>query len=198
MAKPQMKRGPKGKGKDAGRKFKKKVSILNSENVEYVDWKDVNLLRRFVSDRAKVRARRVTGNDVQQQREIARAIKNAREMALIPYANRVTTQRGGRGGRGDRPVCPPRAPGSQHDRLGAGRARRRLHRRHLGHGGDGLGDGELASRRRRRAVRRLGLDDRLEPVRPPLCVVVGGNHGDVPPGASRPRALASALIIRIF
>lgn len=100
MAKTQAKRSPKGKGKDAGRKFKKKISILNSENVEYVDWKDVNLLRRFVSDRAKVRARRVTGNDVQQQREIARAIKNAREMALIPYANRVTTQRGGR--RGDR------------------------------------------------------------------------------------------------
>ena len=100
MAKPQMKRGPKGKGKDAGRKFKKKISILNSENVEYVDWKDVNLLRRFVSDRAKVRARRVTGNDVQQQREVARAITNAREMALIPYSNRVTTQRGGR--RGDR------------------------------------------------------------------------------------------------
>ncbi len=100
MAKPQMKRGPKGKGKDAGRKFKKKISILNSENIDYVDWKDVNLLRRFVSDRAKVRARRVTGNDVQQQREIAIAIKNAREMALIPYANRVTTQRGGR--RGDR------------------------------------------------------------------------------------------------
>lgn len=97
MAKPQMKRGPKGKGKDAGRKFKKKVSILNSENIEYVDWKDVNLLRRFVSDRAKVRARRVTGNDVQQQRDVARAIKLAREMALIPYANRVTTQRGGRG-----------------------------------------------------------------------------------------------------
>jgi small subunit ribosomal protein S18 len=100
MAKPQMKRSGKGKGKDAGRKFKKKISILNSEKVEYVDWKDVNLLRRFVSDRAKVRARRVTGNDVQQQREIAKAIKNAREMALIPYANRVTTQRGGR--RGDR------------------------------------------------------------------------------------------------
>ena len=88
MAKPQMKRSPKGKGKDAGRKFKKKISILNSENVEYVDWKDVNLLRRFVSDRAKVRARRVTGNDVQQQREIARAIKNAREMALLPYSSR--------------------------------------------------------------------------------------------------------------
>lgn len=109
MGKPQTKRGPKGKGgKDAGRKFKKKISVLDSERIEYVDWKDVNLLRRFVSDRAKVRARRVTGNDVQQQREIAKAIKNAREMALIPYSNRVTTQRGGRrdrdrdGERGDR------------------------------------------------------------------------------------------------
>lgn len=90
------KRGPKGKPKDSGRKFKKKVSVLNTEGIEYIDWKDVNLLRRFVSDRAKIRARRVTGNDVQQQRAIALAIKNAREMALIPYSNRVTTQRGGR------------------------------------------------------------------------------------------------------
>src|SRR5690606_25264883 len=92
----------KGKAKDTGRKPKKKVSILNTENIEYVDWKDVNLLRRFISDRAKVRARRVTGNNVQQQREVARAIKNARETALIPYSNRVTTQRGRRGERGDR------------------------------------------------------------------------------------------------
>lgn len=92
-----VKRSPKGKPKDGGRKFKKKVSVLNTERVEYIDWKDVNLLRRFVSDRAKIRARRVTGNDVQQQRAIALAIKNAREMALIPYSNRVTTQRGGRG-----------------------------------------------------------------------------------------------------
>ena len=96
------KRAVKGKAKDTGRKPKKKVSILNTENIEYVDWKDVNLLRRFISDRAKVRARRVTGNNVQQQREVARAIKNAREMALIPYSNRVTTQRGRRGDRGDR------------------------------------------------------------------------------------------------
>ena len=100
MAKTQAKRSP--KGKDNGRKFKKKISILNAEKVEYVDWKDVNLLRWFVSDRAKIRARRVTGNDVQQQSAIAMAIKNAREMALIPYANRVTTQRGGRSSRGDR------------------------------------------------------------------------------------------------
>ena len=71
---------------------------MTQEKIEYVDWKDVNLLRRFTSDRAKIRARRVTGNSAQQQRDVAMAIKNAREMALLPYENRVTTQRGGRGG----------------------------------------------------------------------------------------------------
>ena len=102
---------PRKNHKDAGRK--KKVSVLTTEKVEYIDYKDVNLLKRFVSDRAKVRARRVTGNDTQQQAEVARAIKNAREMALMPYAVRVTTQRNNRdrgrdrgprdGGRGERP-----------------------------------------------------------------------------------------------
>src|SRR4051812_15234604 len=101
------------KNKDNARRSKKKISILNSESVDYVDYKDVNLLRRFMSDRAKIRARRVTGNDAQQQATIAMAIKNAREMALLPYANRVTQQRGGRGGeRGDRGIRadgpPPR------------------------------------------------------------------------------------------
>ena len=83
---------------DAARRGKKKVSILTQEKIEYIDWKVINLLRRFVSDRAKIRARRVTGNSAQQQRDIAMAIKNAREMALLPYTNRITTQRGGRGG----------------------------------------------------------------------------------------------------
>jgi small subunit ribosomal protein S18 len=102
------------KAKDTGRRFKKKISILDSEKIDYVDWKDVDLLRRFMSDRAKIRARRVSGNDTQQQREIANAIKIAREMALLPYASRVTTQRGGkgdrrgRGDRGDRRDRPPR------------------------------------------------------------------------------------------
>ncbi len=91
------------KNKDNARRSKKKVSVLNSERVDYIDYKDVNLLRRFMSDRAKIRARRVTGNDSQQQKDVARAIKNAREMALLPYANRITQQRGGRGDRGDRP-----------------------------------------------------------------------------------------------
>ena len=80
------------------RRGKPKISILTQEKIEYIDWKDVNLLRRFVSDRAKIRARRVTGNSAQQQRDVAMAIKNAREMALLPYKNLITTQRGGRGG----------------------------------------------------------------------------------------------------
>ena len=112
------------KNKDNARRSKKKVSILTQESVDYVDYKDVNLLRRFMSDRAKIRARRVTGNDSQQQATIAMAIKNAREMALLPYASRVTQQRGGRGGdRGDRgiradgppprPTAPPPGGGDE-------------------------------------------------------------------------------------
>ena len=82
------------------RKFKKKTSVLVIEDVEYVDYKDVDLLQRFMSDRAKIRNRRVTGNDMQQQREVANAIKLAREMALLPYAKRVASTRTG-GRRGD-------------------------------------------------------------------------------------------------
>ena len=78
------------------KKFKKKTSVLVTDKVEFVDYKDVNLLQRFVSDRSKIRNRRVTGNDVQQQRDIANAIKNAREMALLPYTKRVSQSRAGR------------------------------------------------------------------------------------------------------
>jgi len=83
------------------RKFKKKTSILLIEKVEYVDYKDVDLLSRFMSDRAKIKNRRVAGNDLQQQREVANAVKIAREMALLPYAKRVASTRTG-GRRGDR------------------------------------------------------------------------------------------------
>ena len=80
------------RGKDANpRKFKKKTSPLIIEKVEYVDYKDVDLLSRFMSDRAKIRNARVAGNDRQQQLEIANAIKIAREMALLPYAKRVAS-----------------------------------------------------------------------------------------------------------
>jgi small subunit ribosomal protein S18 len=101
---------------DRRRPQKKKVSILNTEGVEWIDYKDVNLLRRFMSERAKIRARRVTGNSAQQQRAVARAIRVAREMALLPYSVRQVTQRKGgrrdrdRDGRDDmRPPMPPDA-----------------------------------------------------------------------------------------
>lgn len=69
------------------RKPKKKVNPLAAAKIEHIDYKDTALLRKFVSDRGKIRARRVTGVSVQQQREIAKAIKNAREMALLPYTS---------------------------------------------------------------------------------------------------------------
>ena len=97
----------KPKAKDISRCRKKKVSVLTQESIGYVDWKDINLLRRFMSDRAKIRARQVTGNNQQQQKEIARAIKNAREMALLPYNNRITTQRSATRMRDDNRVDGP-------------------------------------------------------------------------------------------
>ncbi|MFE2755323.1 30S ribosomal protein S18 [Actinosynnema sp. NPDC059335] len=64
---------------------KRRANLLHREGVTHVDWKDVALLRKFISDRGKIRSRRVTGLTPQQQRRVAAAIKNAREMALLPY-----------------------------------------------------------------------------------------------------------------
>jgi small subunit ribosomal protein S18 len=64
---------------------------LVQEGVSTVDWKNVALLRKFISDRGKIRARRVTGLTPQQQRQVATAIKNAREMALLPYPGTTRT-----------------------------------------------------------------------------------------------------------
>ncbi len=94
------KRGP----KDLGRRTKKKVCIFCKDHIDWVDYKDVNLLRRYMSDRGKIRARRVSGNCAQHQRDVAVAIKTARELALLPYTQRTVSERagGGRGGRGGR------------------------------------------------------------------------------------------------
>jgi small subunit ribosomal protein S18 len=70
------------------KKQKKKFCVFCKEHIEYVDYKDVSLLRKFVSERGKIRARRVTGNCTQHQRDVATAVKNAREMALLPYTAR--------------------------------------------------------------------------------------------------------------
>jgi small subunit ribosomal protein S18 len=89
--------------KDLGRRTKKKVCIFCKDRIEFVDYKEVNLLRKFMSDRGKIRARRVSGNCAQHQREVAVAIKTARELAMLPYTQRTTSERpGARGGRGQR------------------------------------------------------------------------------------------------
>jgi len=91
--------------KDLGRRVKKKPCALCRDKVEWVDYKDVPMLRKYMSDRGKIRSRRVTGNCAQHQRELAQAIKTARELVLLTYTQRTVTERpGGRGGRdrGDR------------------------------------------------------------------------------------------------
>jgi small subunit ribosomal protein S18 len=62
-----------------------KKNPLKAAGVDRIDYKDVHLLRTFISERGKIRARRVTGLTPQQQRRVATAIRNAREMALLPY-----------------------------------------------------------------------------------------------------------------
>ena len=70
------------------RKLQKKVcSFCKDKNANLIDYKDTTLLRKYISDRGKIRARRVTGNCSQHQRDVAVAVKNAREMALLPYTS---------------------------------------------------------------------------------------------------------------
>jgi small subunit ribosomal protein S18 len=68
------------------RKPRKRTNPLQNVKGTTIDYKDTALLRKFISDRGKIRSRRVTGVSVQEQRQIARAVKVAREMALLPYA----------------------------------------------------------------------------------------------------------------
>ncbi|GAB1333263.1 30S ribosomal protein S18 [Streptomyces sennicomposti] len=67
---------------------KKRPNPLDAAGITYIDYKDTDLLRKFISDRGKIRSRRVTRVTRQQQRQITTAIKSAREMALLPYSSR--------------------------------------------------------------------------------------------------------------
>lgn len=93
-------RNPKRAPKETRPRGKKKVCIFCKERTAWVDYKDVSLLRRFVSERGKIRSRRVTGNCTQHQKEVADAVKTARELALLPYVQRTASERG--------PGRPPR------------------------------------------------------------------------------------------
>ena len=90
---------PRRAPKDLGRRIKKKPCALCRDAVKWVDYKDLPLLRKYMSDRGKIRSRRVTGNCAQHQRDLAMAIKTARELILLPYTQRTVAERpGGRGG----------------------------------------------------------------------------------------------------
>jgi small subunit ribosomal protein S18 len=69
----------------AGFKRRKKTCYFTDNKVAKIDWKDADLLRRFVSDRGKILPRRITGTKAIYQRELAIAIKRARHMALLPF-----------------------------------------------------------------------------------------------------------------
>lgn len=70
-------------GRRGGRR--RKVDFLAANHIEYVDYKDVDLLSRFVSDRGRILPRRVTGTYAKNQRKVTKAIKRARFMGLLPF-----------------------------------------------------------------------------------------------------------------
>ena len=68
-----------------GRKPRRKVCSFCVDKIEFIDYKDVNRLRRFTNERGKILPRRMTGNCAKHQRQLSEAIKRARAIALLPY-----------------------------------------------------------------------------------------------------------------
>jgi len=69
------------------KKFKKKPCSFCRDEVVYIDYKDIATLRKYITDRGKIRSRRITGACTQHHRAVAAAVKNSREMALLPYTS---------------------------------------------------------------------------------------------------------------
>ncbi len=86
---------------DYARKPKRRYCVFCKDHIEYIDYKDVQMLRKFMTDRGKIKPRRVSGNCAQHQHQVAIAIKRAREVALLPYAVPVISSKTeGKGRRG--------------------------------------------------------------------------------------------------
>lgn len=79
------------------RKPRRKFCQFCKDHAEYIDYKDTNMLRKYMTDRGKIKPRRVTGTCTQHQHDLALAIKRSREMALVPYIVPVISSRVGRG-----------------------------------------------------------------------------------------------------
>lgn len=103
-------RAAKRNPKDLKRGLKKKPCQFCRDKTAWIDYKDLGTLRKFMSDRGKIRARRVTGNCEQHQHDVAEAIKTARELVLLPYTQRTMTERPARRDRGERGERPDRGP----------------------------------------------------------------------------------------
>jgi small subunit ribosomal protein S18 len=93
---------------DTRRGVKKKPCSFCQHGVGTVDYKDLAQLRKYISDRGKIRGRKVSGNCQQHQRDVTDSIKTARELALLPYTQRTVTERRGGRGRDDRGPRGPR------------------------------------------------------------------------------------------
>jgi len=86
----------KGRGRRGGfdsrkrryRPFRKKVCRFCVKKTEYIDYKDIGLLRSYVTDRGKILSNKVTGNCAKHQRSLSRAVKRARDIGLLPFATR--------------------------------------------------------------------------------------------------------------
>ncbi|MBS1869867.1 MAG: 30S ribosomal protein S18 [Actinobacteria bacterium] len=94
---PTRRRDKKG-GPGSGRR---KPCPYCKDKIEQVDYKDLSALRRFISERGKIRSRRITGACRRHQNQVAKAVKRARELALLPYVAEPANERAG-GGRRDR------------------------------------------------------------------------------------------------
>ena len=86
-SKPKPRREKKGKAGALGQARRRYCSFCK-EKIEEVDYKNHTTLRRMMSDKGKIRSRRITGTCRRHQNQLAAAIKSAREMALIPYVSR--------------------------------------------------------------------------------------------------------------
>lgn len=106
------------KDAEPGQRFKgkrrRKVSYLTTNKIDFVDFKEINILRKFMNERGKITPARQSGNTAKQQRMIAEAIRRAREMALLPFV--VTEAAPDRGGFGPRRERSGDRYGSRGDR----------------------------------------------------------------------------------
>ena len=82
MSEERGERRPRPRG---GRRPRRKVCSFCVDKIEYIDYKDINRLRRFVNERGKILPRRMSGNCAKHQRQLSEAIKRARAIALLPY-----------------------------------------------------------------------------------------------------------------